>query len=78
MAQDILVSASNGTYIGILAPNHWFLAGLVRGQEKPLGISMPCGNSITIATEQDIPLKSLPCMCGNPEHWFVKYEEECR
>lgn len=78
MTQEILVSAESNTakYIGLLVPNHWFLAGLVLGLEKPLCLQMPCGNSIAIATEQDVPLEALPCSCGNPKHWFVKYQEE--
>ena len=28
------------------------------------------------ATEADVPYHSVPCMCGNPKHWLIKYEED--
>lgn len=24
-------------------------------------------------TEEDIPSESVPCPCGNPKHWLIKY-----
>ena len=24
----------------------------------------------------DVPSKSVPCCCGNPKHWLLKYEQE--
>jgi len=27
-------------------------------------------------TEDDVPAESVPCDCGNPKHWLIKYEEE--
>ena len=26
--------------------------------------------------EDDIPYDSVPCPCGNPEHWLIKYDNE--
>ena len=34
------------------------------------------GLSIGYKTEADIPYHSVPCPCGNPKHWLIKYEEE--
>jgi len=33
------------------------------------------GCSADFATEADIPYNSIPCTCGNPNHWLIKYEE---
>ena len=27
------------------------------------------------STEADVPSHSVPCACGNPNHWLIKYEE---
>lgn len=27
-------------------------------------------------TEADVPSHSVPCPCGNPNHWMIKYGEE--
>jgi len=40
-----------------------------------LRIIAPCGHEFTIQTADDVPYESLPCTCGNPQHWFIKYEE---
>lgn len=42
----------------------------------PFTITSPCGNSITYPDIDDIPMADVPCPCGNPNHWFVKYTEE--
>lgn len=36
-------------------------------------ITMPCGESVTYQTFEDIPMVDVPCSCGNPRHWFIKY-----
>ncbi|KKL46042.1 hypothetical protein LCGC14_2349570 [marine sediment metagenome] len=33
------------------------------------------GCSADYATEADVPYHSVPCSCGNPRHWLIKYEE---
>lgn len=38
-------------------------------------INMPCGQKITYEKSSDIPWESVPCPCGNPKHWVIKYEE---
>jgi len=35
---------------------------------------MPCGYEYTILNIVDLPKSDMPCSCGNPEHWFVKYK----
>ena len=34
------------------------------------------GSSMDYKTEFDIPEHSVPCTCGNPKHWLIKYEKE--
>lgn len=34
------------------------------------------GCSADYATEADVPYHSVPCSCGNPKHWLIKYDEE--
>ena len=33
------------------------------------------GSFATYKTEADIPEHSVPCACGNPKHWLIKYKE---
>jgi len=33
------------------------------------------GSSADYKTEADVPDCSVPCTCGNPKHWLIKYEE---
>lgn len=40
-----------------------------------LHIESECG-SVDYKTEDDVPSHSVPCPCGNPEHWLIKYKEE--
>lgn len=32
------------------------------------------GCSADYATENDVPEESVPCFCGNPNHWLIKYD----
>ena len=34
------------------------------------------GCSADYANEADVPYHSVPCPCGNPTHWLIKYDEE--
>ncbi len=38
-----------------------------------LTIKLPCGSEARYDTEGDIPDVSVPCPCGNPTHWLIKY-----
>lgn len=43
--------------------------------DKPLLIiEMPCGSRIEYWAYSDIPEVDVPCPCGNPNHWLIKYE----
>ena len=51
-----------------------------RVREKPLNpfmeIRLECGLQFTIKNIEDFPHTSVPCSCGNPTHWFVKYRSK--
>jgi hypothetical protein len=36
-------------------------------------ITMPCGQ-YRLFELKDIPKKSVPCPCGDPEHFFIEYK----
>lgn len=36
------------------------------------------GYSVDYLTEADVPYHSIPCPCGNPKHWLIKYDEETK
>jgi hypothetical protein len=50
------------------------VTGLLLQFTVPLTITMPCGHSRTFEHIGEIK-QSRPCTCGNPDHWFVKWEE---
>lgn len=38
-------------------------------------IEFSCGGKVVYQRFDDIPCENVPCSCGNPKHWFVKYTE---
>lgn len=34
------------------------------------------GGFVDYRTEEDVPTHSVPCPCGNPKHWLIKYDQE--
>ncbi|MFH1485231.1 MAG: hypothetical protein ABIH46_04095 [Chloroflexota bacterium] len=34
-----------------------------------------CGKVVEYWTEEEIPETSVPCPCGDPEHWMILYGE---
>ncbi len=41
-------------------------------------LPLPCGNSFHARGLDGIPYESVPCTCGDPTHWFVKYGQDRR
>ncbi len=41
-----------------------------------LSMELPCGEKVEYQEVEDIPFHDVPCPCGDPNHWFVKYEAE--
>ena len=42
--------------------------------QKLLVGELPCGMNLGKMDMNDVPYKSLPCPCGDPTHWVIKYE----
>jgi len=40
----------------------------------PQTLYMSCGYRMTFHSEEKLPNQNIPCPCGNPNHWIVKYE----
>ncbi len=66
----------------IKAPNR---QALIESKKSVLAVGHPeppyltvtlQGYSATYQTEADLPYHSVPCPCGNPTHWLIKYEDE--
>lgn len=36
----------------------------------------PCGGQATYRTADDVPLVDVPCPCGDPNHWLIRWEGE--
>jgi len=48
--------------------------GYFRGGDfRPIDITMPCGEVIIYYRHCDVPVKDVPCPCGDPNHWLIKY-----
>ncbi len=39
----------------------------------PFDFKMPCGFLGKYQSLDEVPLEDVPCPCGNPQHWFVRY-----
>ena len=35
-----------------------------------------CGGRATYLTVEEVPLVDVPCPCGDPNHWLIKWSEE--
>lgn len=58
------------------APSREGLLLMIQEQFKlPFTIKLPCGESITCETLEDVPLEDTPCPCGDPNHWLVRWSE---
>lgn len=41
-----------------------------------LGVSLkPCGGRTSYRTVDDIPLEDVPCPCGDPDHWLIRFSD---
>ena len=50
--------------------------GIEMPDDPALVVGMPdCGGSAVYDTVNDIPLVDVPCPCGDPRHWLIKYED---
>jgi hypothetical protein len=58
----------------IKAPSEEFFIEAVKALTLPFSCILPCGNEYSVESIDDLPKADLPCPCGNPNHWFVKYQ----
>ena len=77
-----------GLYLGIVAPprqrvtkRYWnmckekIICFVIERSGLPLEIQMPCGQKLVFKSVEEItklPIKDVPCPCGDPNHWLVK------
>jgi hypothetical protein len=45
-----------------------------RGYGFPQIAYMSCGNRWRLGSIEDVPIQNIPCPCGNPNHWLVRYD----
>jgi len=76
--QIILATGPADAYLAvcIIAPEArgWPMAKSGLARLLPFHAVLPCGESITVRRMSDIPWHDVPCPCGDPTHWLVKYE----
>jgi hypothetical protein len=72
--KDTLIAAIEGFIAGrVLASKPPEYDPIVPGADY-ISITMPCGKTVAYRTAKDVPDESVPCTCGNRNHWFLKYE----
>jgi len=47
---------------------------IAKGYAFPQILYMPCGHKEWIESVKRVPSVNIPCPCGNPKHWIVKYD----
>ena len=69
--REVLIDAINKMILYIPDGRYPYLHVLLSGEQ--LGCD---GCSAEYKTEADMPYHSVPCACGNPKHWLIKYDKE--
>ena len=64
LVESIDAVIEKGRRVGVVYPT----------PDSYLVIMMPCGSHVNYATPDDIPEVDVPCPCGDPHHWLLKYE----
>lgn len=60
--------------LGVVSSRREFLEVFQEQFKLPFTIKMPCGEAIACEALEDIPLVDVPCPCGNPNHWLIRWE----
>ena len=45
------------------------------GIDTLLCLELPCKEIMTFQSPDDIPTEDVPCTCGDPNHFFIKFED---
>lgn len=48
----------------------------VNGNVPALVLEAPCGHRVEYRDFADVPREDVPCPCGDPNHWIIKYEDK--
>lgn len=46
--------------------------------DQTVQLFMPCGATERYIAFDDLPWTSVPCPCGDPTHWMIRYTDEER
>ena len=84
MANSIVISqgkASSVVALSLCAPQEWTRQQLLnylffQEEYKSIDITMPCGEKLVAASVCSVSLVDVPCPCGDPTHWLVKWQIE--
>ena len=41
-----------------------------------LVVKMPCGVTVHFRNAECVPLHSVPCPCGDPNHWLIQVKSD--
>lgn len=62
--------------LGVLAYRFRQLNKSVECVDQTVHLFMPCGVTKRYIAFDDLPWESMPCHCGNPNHWLFYYTDE--
>ena len=63
---DGILESSKAQGLDVDSPNYTLLS---------VGLTDHGENHVSYRTADDIPLVDVPCPCGDPNHWLIRYEE---
>lgn len=79
---DIRSERGADTYGICLTGDKKYVLDMIKGQPLVVGddtvrfpwiVRLPCGSAYIFETATDIPTESIPCPCGNPKHWILRW-----
>ena len=78
-----IIAEKEATYTGVLVTGdrQTLIDHLKHQYGAPLPvvdlvIKLSCGHQVVYKTEDDIPDHDVPCPCGDPRHWMIRYRQE--
>ncbi|MFH1739565.1 MAG: hypothetical protein ABIH23_11205 [bacterium] len=75
--QKALTMPDSGRFYAVRishTPRLWLDAAKALEEYLPSETKLPCGNIFQLNSLDELTGHDVPCPCGNPNHWFVKYE----